>query len=607
MDVFNVIDKMIEIIQRKVSSHRPKDHYNYDDVEYLSDIENFETYIEYLTEHEELVDQEKDNLVKEIEANFKKSRAKHGMALVGMDEIISRAVIRLANQRIDEDNERLKKINRDFKKCVKNLKKIKELLKHDRVKLDEVHNLLMDLPGISDNKKMFNSVIKDLWDVINEYTADKELAYQEKQAEKLALKQKEEEEKLAATTTEVKTKIIAMDNYEVVEYILQDNIDLLRVILDNNKINHELSLDDIRDVVGWSFNTLNENDYSSIILSILGAIDKVTSEMNLNELAFYLNAMCNKYELFKLHDELCRKSLAVCNVNGITEDEMNVIIEIQKELMFMSNSDIRDEKAYDVLDSFDNTLNDIVNKKKIVKTKDDNKILLKGFVLFDYKLDELGRIKPYITSDLDAKNPKSFVDVSINSEKLVSNGYQDFNDLIDDILLSGDPRILTELTNDKIDRCVRPVYKTTNSHEMINTSYKNSTGMIRIRPRRTSLVRFIDEKVIIKPDSVNYKQIKELIESKFKNVELDDTFNIYINYLTALKCKDTDSYITAIKRQDNSVLMKLLDDKELTQGELNVLSDAIDASINAFSELYDINDNFKFNSFDMIKEGETRK
>ena len=48
MDVFNVIDKMIEIIQRKVSSHRPKDHYNYDDVEYLSDIENFETYIEYL-------------------------------------------------------------------------------------------------------------------------------------------------------------------------------------------------------------------------------------------------------------------------------------------------------------------------------------------------------------------------------------------------------------------------------------------------------------------------------------------------------------------------------------------------------------------------------
>ena len=53
--------------------------------------------------------------------------------------------------------------------------------------------------------------------------------------------------------------------------------------------------------------------------------------------------------------------------------------------------------------------------------------------------------------------------------------------------------------------------------------------------------------------------------------------------------------------------MKLLDDKELTQGELNVLSDAIDASINAFSELYDINDNFKFNSFDMIKEGETRK
>ena len=131
--------------------------------------------------------------------------------------------------------------------------------------------------------------------------------------------------------------------------------------------------------------------------------------------------------------------------------------------------------------------------------------------------------------------------------------------------------------------------------------------MIRIRPRRTSLVRFIDEKIVIKPENKNYAQIKELLESKFKNVEFDDTFNIYINYLTAFKCKDTDSYITSTRRQESSILKSLLEDRVLSQNELDTLSEAIDSSISAYDELCNMNENFSFKAMNMIKEGDTRK
>ena len=159
-----------------------------------------------------------------------------------------------------------------------------------------------------------------------------------------------------------------------------------------------------------------------------------------------------------------------------------------------------------------------------------------------------------------------------------------------------------------MSRQVRPVYKTTNAHEMINTTAANATGMIRIRPTRTSLVRFIEEKIPLKPDNKNFQVIKDLIESKFKNVIVSDTgFNLYINYMTTFKAKDTNTYIQCNKRYNSSVLGEILEKDVLSQDDIEELSKAIDAAIDVYKKLHEMNNGFKFDSINQMELSDSRK
>ena len=133
---------------------------------------------------------------------------------------------------------------------------------------------------------------------------------------------------------------------------------------------------------------------------------------------------------------------------------------------------------------------------------------------------------------------------------------------------------------------------------------KNATGMYRIRPKIMSYVRFIDEEFRFKPNTEKFNQIIGLLEEKIPNIQIDKNqpFSLYINYLDAFKKIDTDSYSTAENRQEKSILRQILKKEKFEKKDLYELSDVIDKTLNAYEQLKEINSNFEFKIIDKITQ-----
>lgn len=219
----------------------------------------------------------------------------------------------------------------------------------------------------------------------------------------------------------------------------------------------------------------------------------------------------------------------------------------------------------------------------------EEKIDLKGFVLFDFGEDNI----PYVINDLDPSNNKNLIADDALQGQIVS-GFEDYNNLINDLLLDGVPRILKNgEALPYMDRILTYVF--------LDNNRKQVTKMVRIRPMRNSLVRFISHKVALNPGSKIHKQIIEIISENLPNVNisLDNEFVLFVNFCSALKLEDTDSYGISINRYlRKSPLYKLFlenrDNDELTDEECSLLKDIVNMSLDAYVELEKKNENLKF-------------
>ena len=620
MDITQQIERIINIMRSYMSTYKDKDYYLADDyIKNGYDIEEIEGYDEiflYVQEHPELVTDKLLSTRKDFMKNFLNVMFDEEYAHDYIEKKLTNVIVKLANQNVDKYNNQMEEQRRKWKRNIRKLIHIREEADKDYVNITEIRDLFdeLEIDGIEELEEILDRLLKD----IKVYASNKNAAYVENQnrikQEKLLreLKEKEEQELYGSKAEElevkvVKEKLIDINNYELVEPIIIDNVEMLQHLLIKNSFEEVFAMDELKEMSTWPVVSMKENDYNTVISSIFASIDKETSEMRLNEYVYYLGAFIHKYEIYLFYKDVIRKSLDICNLSNITSDEMNEIMFVQKALTALNSYNITDDEKYSLLDEYNSKLDAIIASRKIKPTEND-KMVIKGFVLFDYRKDESENLVPYIITDLDAGHKYTAIDASVPRDKLISKGYQDFNNLIDDITMLGEPRALLERT-DKLSSYVRPVYKTTSAHDYVKTTSDNTTGMIRIRPTKTSLVRFIEERIPLNPTDKNYEAIKSLIESKFENVTLSDGgFNLYINYLTSFKLKDTDSYMACNKRFNISILGKLLHNEELSQEDLDELSKAIDASIEAYQKLSEINSSFKFKSINkMSLTGNTRK
>ena len=353
------------------------------------------------------------------------------------------------------------------------------------------------------------------------------------------------------------------------------------------------------DLLQFNYFDIDDEVFSHAFMTLLARIDKSNNKDNINTLIGYLEILCIKYELYNRVISAHHEIIKVFSLPNLTSEEVEILSNIKNQLL-----NIYKETNYDnvnkILDKIHLTLYNIKNTNKTMEKK---KIEIKAFTLFNYKKED-GANKSYVLTDLDPNSGKNFIDDSLDKNNKLTNSYLDFNELIEDILIYGESKSSLE-ANDKIDKVIRPVYYSENSHKIIVPKMSNASGIYRIRPRLTSNLRFFEEKIILSPGSEKHKQIIKLLESKLPNSIIDNTcqFIIYINYLDAIKQKETDSYSIAKKRQSSSELRTILkgENDTFTEEELAILNDAIDTTLKTFQELTELNDSFEFNTINHLK------
>ena len=149
--------------------------------------------------------------------------------------------------------------------------------------------------------------------------------------------------------------------------------------------------------------------------------------------------------------------------------------------------------------------------------------------------------------------------------------------------------------------CMLPVYYDKNQRNS-----NNATGLIRLKPRKNSNLRFVCREVIFKKDSEIYSQVVNLLVKIFPNIKIDanENFKFIMNFATGLKMGDESLYSEAIKRYDRSCMKKLLLDSKgnvkqrLTANELSLLEDLINVTLNGYYMLQKRDERFEFNMID---------
>lgn len=233
----------------------------------------------------------------------------------------------------------------------------------------------------------------------------------------------------------------------------------------------------------------------------------------------------------------------------------------------------------------------------------DSQLQLSGFVLFDFGQDNI----PYVLEDLNVKGKNSLIDSSIISNKL-NSGFSDYSNLIRDLLLYGKPEVLQNgNTMAYADKIMGSVF--------YDETSKVPTGMVRIRPSKSSIVRFVSKAVVLKPGTEIYEQVTNLLREILPNIMIDESksFSLFINFSSSLKKSSTDPYDEAIKRfNKKGPLYKLFftnkhDQKQsLSSHELDLLREIILMTLNSYYELEKYNDKLCFDIIAQIGGKKTR-
>ena len=322
-----------------------------------------------------------------------------------------------------------------------------------------------------------------------------------------------------------------------------------------------------------SENIFNNTIYDEVLASVNMLNKTVNQVISLNKIN---NNIINLLNL--TNSSLCK--LTDSEYLELSTMQSDILCYI--ELVMQEGYNLEAEKAY-------NNYLIVMDKYKQDKKEEYDKINLSGFVLFDF--DENGI--PYVISDLDQHNRNNLIDGSILSGKCDS-GFQDFSDLINDLLLYGVPRTLIGENNHSLCKVINPIYSDKNSRNI-------TTGMVRIRPSRSSLVRFMSRECVLKHDTEIYSQVITLLKEILPGIDIDESkdFKLIVNFASSMKGSSEDSYRVCILRYDrHSPLYKLLfsdtTKAKLSENECSVLKDIIHMSLDAYFKLEKVNDKLSF-------------
>lgn len=503
----------------------------------------------------------------------------------------------IINKKIEEDNEKIRTLKCKMKSSIKKMKDLINVLKQTTVDIEKANKLIEETILSSELKQELFDDIKVYLDLKNKKCEEKKKLEEEKKKIEEALKKIEKELEIEDN------RLFKINNYEFIEKLVDEyenlfsntlfKLDIEEIFTDN---------EDLKTILKLHYRDLDEETFDAAFISLLSKIDKSNNNETINLYVDVLSKLCKKYELKNLVNYTDKEIRSLFGYKNITEDETTKLMLLQDCFRdAKENFNYTDKEVFEIINNINDKIHDIKSDRIDNKLNETDKIKIKSFILFDYKINEYQEKVPYVLKDLDENITKSHIDKSLDRSKINTNGYKDFNSLIDELIINGKPGIL-ESKNDKLNKLIRPVYYTNGSHDYIKSTMVNSTGMYRIRPNMTSYLRFIDEKITIDNKSNNFDKVVDLFESKLKNVQIDrnNSFNIYINYLDAFKLDDVDSYRTSIKRQDRSRLRELLKKDNITYDDLKELSEAIDITINAYSKLKEINNNFNFKTIDRI-------
>lgn len=278
----------------------------------------------------------------------------------------------------------------------------------------------------------------------------------------------------------------------------------------------------------------------------------------------------------------------------LSNQEYLELSEMQSEILYYIDEVMQNGYNVDVEKLYNNYLMvlDGYNKEEDIPLE---KININGFVLFDFGDDNI----PYVVTDLDPHSKNNLIDGSILQGKCDS-GFQDYSNLVNDILLYGGLRAMVDETySNVLHTLLTPVYLDKNSR-------KNPSGMMRVRPSKSSLVRFISRDVVLKNDTAIYYQVVNLLEEIIPGIEIDRSsdFKLVINFASSMKKASDESYHVCLNRYNrHSPLYRLFfsdsSKVELSHNELDLLRDIIHMSMDAYFKLENVNDKLRF---DIIRQ-----
>lgn len=600
MIVIDKLEAILEVLYFEIKDIQPIKLYSLKEVERMNteEIETLIGKIDTFKTEQEI----RDRMIEKISKNKEKYKEKYDnkMNLVIDVKKESRMYyLEKINKKIEKENEEIKLEKNKLRSTIGKIQDVVNELKKNKIDIDKINKLLQET-YLKETVK--NDLIKDVNEIAIEknkkYEEEKKLRNEKRKLEELKrLKEKEEEKKEHIE----EEKLFEIKNYEYIKNVINTYETIFPNSLFQMPIEDNFELEDLTQIISLSYNELDDDLFSFAFLSILSKIDNSNKE----ELSIYvelLEKLCEKYELLNNVIDAVSEVKNLYSLFKIDDEDNKILLWTLNTINEVkANNKYNDLEVQNILNNVYETLHNLKRKKLSEKIYINSNLDIKSFILFDYNIDENNTKKTYILSDLDETNKKTLIDSSLDRSKIKLNGYNDFNDLIDDIIIYGKPKIILEKT-DKLEKFIRPVYYTNSAYETIRSKMKNATGMYRIRPRITSYVRFVDEKIMLIPNTKKYDQIIELLESKLNNITIDKTksFNLYINYVDAFKYDDADAYKKAIKRQKISKLRELLKKEKYTNKDLQELSYIIDNTLETFKTLKEINSEFDFKTINKI-------
>lgn len=302
--------------------------------------------------------------------------------------------------------------------------------------------------------------------------------------------------------------------------------------------------------------------------------------------------------LFKLKESIENKITSLSrSVSSSNSNLYEVLIELQEKISILI--DKVEEHGIDdnILMSIDEVSKQFDGIEMPTTSTKENEsvghVKLKGFVLFDFDEDNV----PYVVNDLDPKSKDNNIDITIEHGKLAA-GLREYCKLIKDLLLIGKPEILANGSPSYIDTILYNIYVDNKNH---------STSMVRIRPLRNSVARFVEQKVLLLPGTEIFEQVTGIIKEILPNVEIspDEEFSLYVNFASGMKQTDVELYEHSKRRYNlQSPLHKMLiadsGKKKLTDEQCKLLREFIHMSLDAYSKLEKKNPMVKFDVIDQI-------